>query len=182
MSSQSVKMGELSHPILLVSLPTPEERSRSISPNSTSSTGELKGIKLFRAIGRKLSRRRNTDGYESTDSEPSSSSEGHSDSGSGNNSPDSMSKDNSTIRKVLNSLNLKSSSDRRSSDSNSEVSSSSSSRKKSSSSSTPKKILRQPVSYTYVRGLSGLPTIRVPRTNACCAQSCCRCHTPGCGR
>lgn len=181
-------MGENSHPILLVSLSPPEDRSRSISPNSTSSSArELRGIKLFRMIAKRLSRRRQTDGYDSTDSEPSSSSEGQdgqSDSGSGNNSPDcirSKESNESALRKVLTTLNLVRPSNRRSSDTNSSISSSSS-KQKSSKSSTPKKILRQPVSYTYVRGLSGLPTIRVPRTNACCAQSCCRCHTPGCGR
>ncbi|CAH0584250.1 unnamed protein product [Chrysodeixis includens] len=34
----------------------------------------------------------------------------------------------------------------------------------------PKRILRQPVTYTYVRGLSGLPTQRVPRHTVCCAS------------
>ncbi|CAH0729720.1 unnamed protein product, partial [Brenthis ino] len=33
----------------------------------------------------------------------------------------------------------------------------------------PKRILRPPVTYTYVRGLSGLPTQRVPRHTVCCA-------------
>lgn len=35
----------------------------------------------------------------------------------------------------------------------------------------PKRILRPPVTYTYVRGLSGLPTQRVPRHTVCCASS-----------
>lgn len=35
----------------------------------------------------------------------------------------------------------------------------------------PKKILRAPVVYTYVRGLSGLPTQRVPRNTQ--SRSCC---------
>ncbi|XP_047534832.1 uncharacterized protein LOC125069393 [Vanessa atalanta] len=34
----------------------------------------------------------------------------------------------------------------------------------------PKRILRPPVTYTYVRGLSGLPTQRVPRHTVCCAS------------
>ncbi|XP_055607824.1 uncharacterized protein LOC129755393 [Uranotaenia lowii] len=34
----------------------------------------------------------------------------------------------------------------------------------------PKKILRRPVSYTYIRGISGLPTQRVPRTSVCCSH------------
>lgn len=33
----------------------------------------------------------------------------------------------------------------------------------------PQRILRPPVTYTYVRGLSGLPTQRVPRHNVCCS-------------
>lgn len=37
-----------------------------------------------------------------------------------------------------------------------------------SSKPPPKKILRRPVSYTYVRGISGLPTQRVPRSSICC--------------
>lgn len=32
----------------------------------------------------------------------------------------------------------------------------------------PKRILRQPVSYTYLKGMSGLPTQRVPRSSVCC--------------
>jgi hypothetical protein len=32
----------------------------------------------------------------------------------------------------------------------------------------PKKILRRPVSYTYIRGISGLNTQRVPRSSICC--------------
>ncbi|XP_055626882.1 uncharacterized protein LOC129768953 [Toxorhynchites rutilus septentrionalis] len=34
---------------------------------------------------------------------------------------------------------------------------------------SPKKILRRPVSYTYLRGISGLPTQRVPRSSICCS-------------
>lgn len=32
----------------------------------------------------------------------------------------------------------------------------------------PKRILRQPISYTYLKGMSGLPTQRVPRSSVCC--------------
>lgn len=31
----------------------------------------------------------------------------------------------------------------------------------------PKRILRQPVTYTYLKGMSGLPTQRVPRSSVC---------------
>lgn len=43
---------------------------------------------------------------------------------------------------------------------------------KKHSKKSPKRILRAPVSYTYVRGLSGLPTQRVPRNSA----QICSCH------
>lgn len=33
-----------------------------------------------------------------------------------------------------------------------------------------RRILRQPVSYYYIKGMSGLPTQRVPRSSVCCPQ------------
>lgn len=33
-----------------------------------------------------------------------------------------------------------------------------------------RRILRQPVSYLYLKGMSGLPTQRVPRSSVCCPQ------------
>lgn len=39
--------------------------------------------------------------------------------------------------------------------------------KKNKKSQPPKRILRQPVSYTYLKGMSGLPTQRVPRSSMC---------------
>lgn len=39
--------------------------------------------------------------------------------------------------------------------------------KKLKTSPPPKRILRQPVSYTYLKGMSGLPTQRVPRSSVC---------------
>lgn len=41
---------------------------------------------------------------------------------------------------------------------------------------SPKRILRSPVSYTYVRGLSGLPTQRVPRNVAQSLAMPCSCQ------
>jgi hypothetical protein len=35
----------------------------------------------------------------------------------------------------------------------------------------PKRILRQPVHYTYLKGISGLPTRRVPRSSVCCSYA-----------
>ncbi|XP_017884482.1 uncharacterized protein LOC108627657 [Ceratina calcarata] len=43
---------------------------------------------------------------------------------------------------------------------------------------SPKRILRSPVSYTYVRGLSGLPTQRVPRNMAQHLAMPCSCQDP----
>ncbi|CAL7941488.1 unnamed protein product [Xylocopa violacea] len=43
---------------------------------------------------------------------------------------------------------------------------------------SPKRILRSPVSYTYVRGLSGLPTQRVPRNVAQQFTMPCSCQDP----
>lgn len=40
--------------------------------------------------------------------------------------------------------------------------------KKTKKTPAPKRILRQPVSYTYLKGMSGLPTQRVPRSSVCC--------------
>lgn len=40
--------------------------------------------------------------------------------------------------------------------------------KKAKKTPPPKRILRQPVSYTYLKGMSGLPTQRVPRSSVCC--------------
>ncbi|CAD7082681.1 unnamed protein product [Hermetia illucens] len=37
---------------------------------------------------------------------------------------------------------------------------------------TQQKILRQPVSYTYLKGMSGLPTQRVPKSSVCCQYPC----------
>ncbi|KAM8710944.1 hypothetical protein ACLKA7_017559 [Drosophila subpalustris] len=40
--------------------------------------------------------------------------------------------------------------------------------KKDKSKRPPQRILRQPVAYTYLKGISGLPTQRVPRSAVCC--------------
>ncbi|KAF6202729.1 hypothetical protein GE061_003131 [Apolygus lucorum] len=37
---------------------------------------------------------------------------------------------------------------------------------RSPSRSSSKKILRQPITYTYMKGMSGLPTIRVPKAGS----------------
>lgn len=40
-------------------------------------------------------------------------------------------------------------------------------KKNKNKSPPPKRILRQPVAYTYLKGMSGLPTQRVPRSSVC---------------
>lgn len=111
-----------------------------------SSQSELRGVQLFRAISKKLGRRRRADYEEdSTDSDRSIS--GSSSSGSESN------RSSESLRKMFQSLSLGSHSSAE------------------TKSEPQKRILRQPVSYTYVRGLSGLPTIRVPRNSACCPHS-----------
>lgn len=40
--------------------------------------------------------------------------------------------------------------------------------KKTKKTVAPKRILRQPVAYAYLKGMSGLPTQRVPRSSVCC--------------
>lgn len=67
-----------------------------------------------------------------------------------------------SLRRVFQSLNLSS---RAHSCSPTEQS------RKPKKQSQPKRILRSPVTYTYVRGLSGLPTQRVPRRVVCLTAS-----------
>ncbi|KAK5642227.1 hypothetical protein RI129_008394 [Pyrocoelia pectoralis] len=174
----------------------PSPQNRSISPYSTSPSREIRGLKLFRAISRKLARKSREDlnsaedgdsGSCSTDSS-SSTSAGHcrksrktinsqfrspqrtsgssSDAGSGiqlikhrHSSPV------ETYRRAFQNLMISS---RSQSCSNSKDS-------KRKQKKSPKKILRSPVSYTYVKGLSGLPTQRVPRhqLGACYKGTCC---------
>lgn len=191
----------INSPVLLMALPSTE--ARSISPMTPSPSRELRGVRLFRAISRKLGRRSvedlesytceddsrssSTDSCSSTSasarcSRPKKSQIGSSCSSGGSGfrstSPNHISSSGSdtssesqnpssskhrhhhstsgaSFRKVFQSLSISRSQS---------CSSSKDTKKKSSKKSTPKRILRPPVTYTYVRGLSGLPTQRVPRT------------------
>ncbi|KAG8308728.1 hypothetical protein J6590_102907 [Homalodisca vitripennis] len=118
-----------------------------------------------------------------TDYGPSttSSSDGQSDSGSGMTSPDNDSRSKNTdftLRKVCKALKLSSRKypDRCSSDAKSDSSSSSSSAisKKKSTNGNIKKILRQSTTYTYVKGMSGLPFPR-PRSANSSPPACGQC-------
>ncbi|KAG8285844.1 hypothetical protein J6590_072481 [Homalodisca vitripennis] len=150
-SKDEIEMRELNPPVLFVSMPSP-----SVSPSSSSSSSrELRGIRLFRTAPRR------------------------SDSGSGKSSPDSRSKNTDfTLRKVFKALKLSSqkSPNRCSSDAKSDSSPSSSSAisKKKSTNGNIKKILRQPTTYTYVKGTSGLPIPR-PRSANSSPPDCGQC-------
>lgn len=93
----------------------------------------LRGARLFRAIGRRLAKQNSEE--DSADSESSS------DSGSSANNNSQQ----NTLRRMMASLSIRSSPSKRSHEGGS------------------RKILRQPITYTYMRGMSGLPTIRVPK-------------------
>nr|CAH7756781.1 unnamed protein product [Callosobruchus chinensis] len=180
--------------IFLSSIATPE--SRSPSPMR-----EAKGIRLFRAIGRKLARRSNEDLQfaEEPDSRSSSSDSCSStsfgqypsdkkeqtsrDSGFRSSSPNHMSSSSSdagsdiqvrsrhhhstsaeSIWKAFQSLNVSTSIRSRSCHEPKE--------KRKTKKAPPKRILRQPVTYTYLKGLSGLPTKRIPKNSKFFSKPC----------
>lgn len=171
---------------------------RSVSPMTPSPSREIRGIRLFRAISRKLTRRSTENFQENTDSSRSSSSDSCfssvkkeenlcGDSGFCSLSLNVLSSNSSdaesdtqvkpihhhsssadSIRKMFQNLNLHTRS--HSSSSAKEV------KRKSNKKSTPKRILRSPVTYTYVKGLSGLPTQRIPkRQSRMFSNSSCGC-------
>lgn len=154
--------------------------SRSISPMTPSPSREMRGIRLFRAISRKLARRggvNHQDDYEDDSRSSSTDSSGKGNSSSGESgfrsvSPHHMSSSSSetgsdkvrhhlstsaeSIRRVFQNLSINA---RSKSCTNTKES-----KRKAAKKSPPKKILRAPVTYTYVKGMSGLPTQRVPKT------------------
>lgn len=201
--------------MLLMTIPT--SGARSISPMTPSPSRELRGVRLFRAISRKLGRRsvEDLESYNCEDDSRSSSTDSCSSTsagarcsrpkksqktlscssgGSGFLSPNHISSCSSdtgsesqnpgtskhrhhsttgaSFRKVFQNLSLTNTRSQ---------SCSSKDTKKKSKKSPPKRILRSPVSYTYVRGLSGLPTQRVPRTppRIYTGQSGCGCVSNG---
>lgn len=181
-----------------MSLAIPDKRS--VSPMTPSPSKEIRGIRLFRAIGRKLTRRSSENFEDNIDSSRSSSSDSCSssvkkeenlsgDSGFCSISPNPLSSNSSdagsdvqvktrhhhstsadSIRKVFQNLNLHTRSQ-------SCCSNTKEIKRKPTKKSTPKRILRSPVTYTYVKGLSGLPTQRIPKrqsrmyTNNSCSCS-----------
>lgn len=128
-----------------------------------------RGGRLLRALGRRLPRRSND--ADSLDSSSSDSSEPRADdrsscsaSDSGSDGSERQRRHRSTVslRRVFQSLNLTS---------RSHSSSPTERTRAPKKQQQPKRILRQPVTYTYVRGLSGLPTQRVPRHMVYCPSS-----------
>lgn len=218
-------MGETSVEPAVMLMNIPSAGNRSVSPLSPtpSPLRQLRGVRLFRAISRKLGRRSVDDlsytyaGEEdsrssSTDSCSSTSAgarcsrpakkpptEGSSCSSGGSGfrsaSPNHISSSGSesgsehgarrrhhhsttgsSFRKVFQHLTLNTRSH--------SCSSESSKQQRSAKNTTPKRILRPPQTYTYVRGLSGLPTQRVPRTppRSHLIQNGCGPYIPGLNR
>lgn len=184
--------------VLLMNLPNPGQRS--VSPLSPSPSRELRGVRLFRAISRKLtrssiddltfnceedSRSSSTDSCSSTSGRLSRTKKPTQNGSSCSVSPNHLSSSGSdtssetpssslrhrnhstsSFRKVFQNLSITNRSQ-----------SCTSTKEKKKKKSTPKRILRPPVTYTYVRGLSGLPTQRIPRNtnNKNFGQNNCTC-------
>ncbi|KAF5304081.1 hypothetical protein FQA39_LY01866 [Lamprigera yunnana] len=166
---------------MFMQIPSPENRS--ISPYSTSPSREIRGLKLFRAISRKLARKSHEDINLSEDADSRSCSTDSSSSTSAGrctksrkttnsefmSSPQRMSSSSSDTGSDTQSVKHRHSTsveNFRRAFQNLTVSSRSQScgngkeAKRKQKKSSPKKILRSPVAYTYVKGLSGLPTQR----------------------
>ncbi|XP_022124727.1 uncharacterized protein LOC110999803 [Pieris rapae] len=131
-----------------------------------------RGSRLLKALSRRLSRRNADDDSlgSSSSNESMSCDTGRSDdpsscstSDSGCDESDRRRRHRSTVslRRVFQSLSISS---------RSQSSSPSDRHRQPKKQTQPKRILRPPVTYTYVRGLSGLPTQRVPRHTVYCAS------------
>lgn len=169
---------------------------------------EIRGLRLFRAISRKLGRRshENITIGEDVDAESRSSSTDSCSSTSAGRCSRKLVNANSSADSGFRSSSLRHISSS-SSDAGSDVgkhkhhhsSSAESVRKvfqnltvntqRSQSCSSPKehkrknkkpakRILRSPVTYTYVKGLSGLPTQRIPRSPRVYLNNTCTCNVP----
>lgn len=127
-----------------------------------------RGARILKALGRRLSRRStDADSMGSSSScesdqvrsdDPSSCSA--SESGSDGSERHRRHRSTVSLRRVFQSLSLSS---------RSQSCSPSDRQRQPKKQQQPKRILRPPVTYTYVRGLSGLPTQRVPRHMVCCS-------------
>lgn len=159
----------------MVGQPKTTPRRESIAPKivvcppveeSSETVSETRGTRILKALSKRLSRRSaDGDSMGSSSSNDSMSSESgrtdgrtsssSSDSGSDSSSSERQRRHRSTVslRSVFQNLNL----------SRSHSCSPTERHRQPKKQAQPKRILRPPVTYTYVRGLSGLPTQRVPR-------------------
>lgn len=159
--------------------PKPEARRESVAPKivicppiEDVPEQPARGGRLLKAISKRLSRRNDLDSSSNSSSSSHESVSGDqirsedrsscsaSDSGSDGSEPQRRHRSTVSLRRVFQSLTLSSRSQSCSPIERSRP------RKKQQQ---PQRILRSPVTYTYVRGLSGLPTQRVPRHPVGCA-------------
>ncbi|XP_068618750.1 uncharacterized protein [Battus philenor] len=130
-----------------------------------------RGARLLKALSKRLSRRnKDDDSLGSSSSNDSMSCEtgrtddrsscSASDSGSDGSEHRRRHRSTVSLRRVFQNLNLTS---------RSQSCSPTERQRPPKKQQQPKRILRPPITYTYVRGLSGLPTQRVPRHTVCCA-------------
>lgn len=131
-----------------------EEDSRSSSTDSCSSTSGRLTVSSKNVHNSNLELTCSTSDSSSTDSGDNSVNNGR---------QSTHRRSSTTIRQALQNLSLSSRSLSCSSTPSNEQKV-----KKAKKSPPPKRILRQPVTYTYLKGMSGLPTQRVPRSSVCC--------------
>lgn len=147
-----------------------EDDSRSSSTDSCSSTsGRMHANDINKSHKQmdllKVSSAKYNCGYEfGNTSESNCSSDSNSDSVENTNDLQIHRRSSSTIRRALQNLSISS----RSLSCSSTPSKDQKMKKAKKTPPPPKRILRQPVSYTYLKGMSGLPTQRVPRSSVCC--------------
>lgn len=132
-----------------------EEDSRSSSTDSCSSTSDRL------AISTKNTKNRHNSNLELSCSSDSSSSNS---ADTSNTESRSHRRSTSSLRRAFQNISLSS---RSLSCSSTTQIKESSKQKKTKKTPPPKRILRQPISYTYLKGMSGLPTQRVPRSSVC---------------
>lgn len=189
-------MEETNRGVIFMDLPAAS--SRSVSPMSPSPCRD-KNLGFFHALGRRFCRQSREDLSNGEDDSRSSSMDSCSSTSAGrltsqekqentlsielscsasdtssettksNTQRSRSSKRSSSIKRALQSLSLSS---RSLSCSNTPLKNSVIKQKKVKVITTPQRILRQPVSYTYLKGMSGLPTQRVPRSSICCSHTC----------
>ncbi|XP_047504354.1 uncharacterized protein LOC125049241 [Pieris napi] len=170
--------GDLS--VNVVRQQAPKPRRESMAPKivvcppveeMTEPAAAPRGSRLLKALSRRLSRRKSDDDSlgSSSSNESMSCDTGRSDDPSSCSTSDSGDESDRrrrhrstvSLRRVFQNFSISS---------RSQSSSPSDRHRQPKKQTQPKRILRPPVTYTYVRGLSGLPTQRVPRHTVYCAS------------